>query len=656
MVDKRSLLYFKEELTFSNNTGHKTETIVIPESKSLYLPDPALNYFIEQLEYKIANDSDQGTVVVLRANGARADDLNDFVCFKPQHLRINVVKHILRLRNLFKGIRQKKSRFILVTDSDLLGSWFELGLMCDKIVSLDHLAIVGFPQLAFGFLPALGSLELESFYSKGMNQSFWEKGFLWNVLDVPDKISLHVVPIGLSPIDLENILVFNRHKNKLTKSLRSYRNLPNAGNWSGTKGLRKKYADLLWVDFWNEFIGGQSLQFSKIDTVLSSWFEAAEHSALSYSASGVSGLMRTEKFLNHNLNNIWVDTSHYLPPLKLLLTWLQVGVKVVFFANTAKALNMALKRVYDKLNVHLRRSELSDFWQNKISWTIIETSKIDSTSIKILRFFADGKVECVLGDQRKTYIRLATNDFDAKIGTAEAAMLPGEYNLEEEHTWAFGLLFRALICSNSIDTLGVPSSQWLRTCFLQQLISEASEFRNGLKDIFKWLSSNGWGVASNETWWKQHLDSRFSGWPVENGKDFFTAHGPVDDLRSVSSWQSIVNLVRNKNVGHWGSKFAPQRTVPNLFSEHMLLFAALLGLRLYKENIIKHIGEVDLIVRFSLEVPEVYGSPIGFIKRLGIEMVIEYVMAFFPNWNFTEPVEFFFSLETTTTGLNNLSK
>ena len=76
---------------------------------------------------------------------------------------------------------------------------------------------------------------------------------------------------------------------------------------------------------------------------------------------------------------------------------------------------------------------------------------------------------------------------------------------------------------------------------------------------------------------------------------------------------------------------------------------------MYK-NIIKHIGDVDLIVRFSLEVPEVYGSPIGFIKRLGIEMVIEYVMAFFPNWNFTEPVEFFFSLETTTTGLNNLSK
>ncbi|MDB2447292.1 hypothetical protein N9W79_01565 [bacterium] len=645
MSDVRGPTHFTEELPYLVQPNMDMEVIDVPSSDSLYLPSDELNEFIARLQKAVSNERRVTSIVVLKVSGARADDLSGFVSFQPSHLRFNVLLHLSEMRDLFKKIYDQRSRFVMVTDGDLLGSWFELGLCCGRIVVLDHLARVGFSQLSYGFLPALGSLEINSYFSKGLGKAFWEKGFLWNALDVPEKISLDVVPIGTSSIDLKNILTFNTYKEKFTRSLRNSRNLPFKGDWDGTKKLRKKHAEILWEKYWAGFLNEESFSYSDLTDVLASWFEASEHSVLSYSASSLYGPVFKEKLRISHLDKLWVDVTHYLPPLKLLVVWAQTGVNIVFFSDSSERLSVSVRRIYEKMSLSIKKNEFQALWFDKISWTVIGPDGDLAANKKVLRFISDGSVECLEGGNEHRLIRLATNDFKAKIGTVEQP-LPNKKidNLDPtgESLWAYGLVFRKVIKTYSLDKLGIPASQWLRACFLEELVKEASHMRAGLRDPLKWLSTDGWGFVSDESWWASHVVSRFSKWPTENGKKIFEDVGPSETMRDIASWNQVLKQVKSGDFSLEGSEVAPQRTVPNLFSEHFLIFSALLGLKLYEEKILEDLVDVDVLVRYALELPDRFGSPIGYIQRLGKDHILEYATNYFSAWGLGSAISFFF--------------
>lgn len=637
-----SFKFLKSDIKFSTPIADNFDVIEVPSADSLYLPSDALVEFIARLQVAVDHKTN---LTVLRVYGHRTDCLSAYVSFEPSYLRHDVEAHIKELRQLCRKMYAQKSRFVLVTDGDLIGSWFELGLCCSRMIVLNHMARVGFSQLAYGYLPALGSFELNSFYIKAVNKGFWEKGFLWNVLDAPEVISLAVVPIGTSRIDLGNILRFETNRDKLTKSLKNSRSLPFSGDWNGTKHLRKKFAEALWDKFWAQIQKPvESFEFVGLDLVFQSWFEASEHSILSFSASAHYNPASIERLKVGHLEKIWVDISNYLPPIKLVEIWLQTQLQVVFFADSGDRLIFGLRKIYDKLLTTFKKDELSPIWDERVSWFVLENLDAVTPGLQVLRFLLDGSVECMDGRKSVRFIRLATNDFKAKIGTAELPHMEGDSPPKSDDAkWAFGVAFKKIVRTHNISYVGIPASQWLRACFLEELVKEASAKKSGIKDLLKWLATDGWGIVSDESWWASHVVSRFTKWSPEEGTEFFKEFGPREELRDVASWNQILKLIRQHEFELEGSLVSPPRSVPALFSEHMVIFSTLLGLVLYQKKVLGSLVDVDIMVRFSLEVPIRFGSPLGILARFGPQMSREYCDTYFKGWGFGPALDGFFN-------------
>lgn len=626
----------------------------VPNCSSLYLPNDEIEKFLSCVEKFIDQRGFEQRKAVFFVKGPRADDLNDFISFNPKFLRFEIEAHLNRLRQLVKSLFELSEYFVMVAEQDVLGSWFELGLSCHRIISLNHMARVGFSQLAYGLLPALGALELSLLFKKGVNKSFWEKGFLWNVLDAPEKLNVEVIPLGESEIDLKNIMRFSYYKGGLSRSMVSSRGLPFPGTFSGTKNLRKKFAEVLWDQFWEDVDGREEVFFASLNTVLASWFEASEHSVLSHSASSLYGPAQIENSKYSYNEKIWVDVSQYLPPLKVILVWIRADIEVVFFTDDLDRLSIAVKRIYEKLTSIIPKNELADLWNENVSWARLPSGFRPNSNEgessweknKIIRFYSDGSIEFEKNRESHRFVRLASNDLKAKIGTAEYPLLSTSHiDHKLDDLWTNGLAYRKVVYTNSLSLLGIPASQWIRACFLEELCIEATLQKGGFKIPLKWLANQGWGYVSDESWWASHVSNRFNNWPVQNGYGFFDKFGPSEQLRNVASWKHILKIVNStdfKESKVQGSTLDPHRSVEGMFSEHMLIFSALLGIKLFDLKVVFSINDVDVLVRYSLEVPNSFGSPLGYLKRLGKDMLYEYSACFFSHWKFEENLKSLF--------------
>ena len=145
-------------------------------------------------------------------------------------MRRDVEEHLLTVRDILRKIYEQRERFTLVTDGDLLGSWFELGMATGRIICLNQMARLGLLQLAHGFFPALGCLEMYSYFQKGIGKSFWEKKVLWNVLDIPEKLNVDVIPVSQSEINIRSILaIYTLTRISFSRSLKSSRGFHTRG-------------------------------------------------------------------------------------------------------------------------------------------------------------------------------------------------------------------------------------------------------------------------------------------------------------------------------------------------------------------------------------------------------------------------------------------
>lgn len=622
--------------------GQNRESVEIdaPVADSLYLPSDKISGFIESLELLVSNEKASDQLVIISVDGPRADDLNDFIGFNPTIYRVMVTEHLLRVRHLLRQIFDQRSRFVLVTNGDLLGSWFELGLVCGKVIVLDHLARIGFSQLAYGFLPALGSFEIFDKLTDIGGKSFWEKGFLWNALDVPKSLNIIVIPVGSSRVDLLNIVGVDTSKYRLTKSLKSSRNLPYPGTWSGTKTMRKKLAGIIWDEFWNHLSRLERFDFCPLDLIFRSWFETSEHSVLTHSAASLYGPSAFEKLKVEHIDRVWVDLDSYLPPAKVMIQWVNVEVGVVFHSESREKLITSLRRIHEKLSDGLNKSDFISFWMDKVSWFVGGSSpQVDD--LRQMKFFPDGTLVLHWIGSEMKLVRLAGNNIHAKVGTAELAhkgpnIKGPAKGLEGSLNWALGLAYKNCIPTYQVDDLGMPVSHLLRGCFLEVLVAEASRRKSGIKELFKWLEGDGWGNVADEAWWSTHVGHRYHQWKPGPGIAKLSPSGLSTELRDIASWNQVLRLIKTREFELGGSTRSPQRSVGSLFSEHMLIFATLVGLKLYGMGCFENLVAVDLMVRYSLEVPDRFGSPLGYLNRLGYEMLFEICQLYHKGWEFED--------------------
>ena len=251
------------------------------------------------------------------------------------------------------------------------------------------------------------------------------------------------------------------------------------------------------------------------------------------------------------------------------------------------------------------------------------------------------------GENRHFLVRLAGNHLTrAKIGTAELS-LDQKISASDlnKYIWGAGVIFRDLILTRGDDIFGIPVSNWLRAAFLDQVLMEAKiitktgSLKSSAQILFDFLAEDGWGCVGNTEWWQtilSHLGKRDLS--VSNKAQI---HSCLKIL-NYSSLAEVLEFFKSKELGATKNYQAPHQLAGPLFSEHMLIFTGLLGMKLLEISAMDELNNIDKMLRYAFEIPDRVGSPLGYVNRLGPKMLKEYADKFYSEWNFQDSISLFF--------------
>ena len=195
------------------------------------------------------------------------------------------------------------------------------------------------------------------------------------------------------------------------------------------------------------------------------------------------------------------------------------------------------------------------------------------------------------------------------------------------------------------DIFGMPVSNWLRAAFLYQVLMEAKiitktgSLKSSVQTLFDFLVDDGWGRVGNTKWWQtilSHIGRR--DWGVNNKVHI---HSCLKIL-NYSSLAEVLEFFKSKELGATKNYQAPHQLAGPLFSEHILIFTGLLGMKLLELSAMDELNNIDKMLRYTFEIPDRVGSPLGYVKRLGPKMLKEYADKFYSEWNFQDSISLSF--------------
>ena len=88
-------------------------------------------------------------------------------------------------------------------------------------------------------------------------------------------------------------------------------------------------------------------------------------------------------------------------------------------------------------------------------------------------------------------------------------------------------------------------------------------------------------------------------------------------ILNYSSLSEVLEFFKSKELGTTKNYQAPHQLAGPLFSEHMLIFTGLLGMKLLEMSAMDELNNIDKMLRYAFEIPDRVGSPSGYVNRLG---------------------------------------
>ena len=243
----------------------------------------------------------------------------------------------------------------------------------------------------------------------------------------------------------------------------------------------------MWEQFWRALKEHDAFSNASLDLIFESWFEAAEHSALSFSMQIGAQNLRTTDIALGQVGDLWVDVTDYYPPVSLCVLWALTNTHIVFYSHDSKRLEKALSKIYQLLLDKLGKKEFNRVWYNLFSWTIADPNVLKEKKFHMATFTPDGGVECIEGVNRHFLVRLAGNHLTrAKIGTAELSLeqkiSAGDLN---RYIWGSGVIFRDLILTRGEEILGMPVSKLAQGCIFRSSIDGSKNYHEDrVSEIF----------------------------------------------------------------------------------------------------------------------------------------------------------------------------
>jgi hypothetical protein len=551
----------------------KSLVIKVPNLSSLYSKE-ALPFLFELKE--AIWSSNRHSLLVLVQEGPRRDtgpvDVDDL-----WFLRAQFSAYLHEWTEVLKQIDQLEIPVIYHATGDVLGSWFELCIVCKMRVFSDADFHFGFPQLKEGMIPLFDSLrtawnnvEIRHFeFLEASPVRSWREFYVmknWFRSAVPWKTLYFEVDSTESLIKiLEASMPTNTSEYHPSRG-------PDAIELSLSKGTP---GSKWFIRTWEAYKRSIRHARPSAEYIIDNFYKWASMN------NWFHGSLVPPKVKNQT---IVFRISHYFPPVQVVYSSIIQGWKVAFVFSERETAISYLNQLRQSLLELVGTGIGGGIWQNSIRW--FESSESDRSRVASFEFKRDGEVShSVFGVIGR---RSSGNRFNTRLGVIEI-------DYEFEHAVSgMRTLGEEIVRSRARQVLGVWASVYVQKIFCKLLLHYE---RIGL-DMFQaevFLRSRGWGAF---------VMARYR----ELFFDFFplTEEEYLDVMKTQAPKTPPVFISNLK-----------------LLSLHLKIVAGMLAKELVIRGVVDHIAEADRLVSSSIEAPETLKSAVGLANGFSAKRVEE---------------------------------
>lgn len=606
----------------------RSTEIYVPKSVCLY--EKAASAFIAEVEgllRRVRTKPKQtiGRVIIVQ-DYSKYDWTSSWIEeIQSENLLAELAARVLRLRLVFREIRSSTLPWIYVSDSDCLGSFFELAMACHHRFWFSS-ALVGFPELANHILPPAGGLELTQSKSSKI-KSHWYAS--------PTKSTQEATAVGLIQYlgttgDWKNWfdhLPLGSFKNSSKKDDHGL-DTPSFSNDEGRDFLNIKYSEyyrahdpkdrleLVWgilksksrlknrgdTDKLLSYLGAQNLL---TDSYLN-WLRHQTPRPLSQSSIAHSQFLQ-------------IDLSANLPPTDIVKSSLENGRKIIFIGKDHNGLAISLNTIFSRLSRELGNTKTEALWKCQVSW--FTGKKIDK--YPLLTFALDDMLELNVADKEYQLYNLNGNKSSSKKGVMELASekFPNLNSLKEK--FCFNDITTQVIHSNPRSKNHPPVSEIIRSIVLQEILYLSTRVDGGLEALLKGLSELKWGFLASQERWTRFLTIRHSMKLTQNLGETHLGYIFDRNILELAAWKQIKEL-----------KLTHSNDIELNLMEcdvHLTILAGILSTVLCEERTIDKLAEAEKLVVACFGFPEYRGSPLQYVVRRGAKRSHYYAKKYWPN-------------------------
>ena len=551
----------------------KSLVLKVPNLSSLYSKE-ALPFLYELKE--AIWSSNRHTVLVLVQEGSRRDsgmvDIDD-----PWYLRSQFSKYLKDWNEVLCQIDQLSIPVIYHATGDVLGSWFELCIVCKIRVFSDADFHFGFPQLKEGMIPLFDSLrtawnnvEIRQFeFLEASPVRSWREFYVlknWFRSAVPWKTLYFEVD---STQSLTKILEASMPTN-------SSEHHPSRGPDAIELSLSNGTPQARWFTRnWEAY--KRSIRHAKPSSgyIVDNFYKWASMNNWFHSS-----------ITPPNVKNqvIIFRIGQYFPPIQVVYNAIIQGWKIAFIYTDRDSALSYLKNLRKALLDLVGTALGATIWQDSIRW--LESSATESSKLNSFEFRRDGDVSHslfgVIGR------RSSGNRFNTRLGV-----------IEIDHRFVHAVsgmqtLGSQIVRTRAQEVLGVWASVYVQKIFCKLLLHYEKIGLN-LLDAEVFLRSRGWGAFVMARYRELFFD--FFPLTEDEYKDVMKTEVPRTPPVFISNLR--------------------------LLSLHLKIVSGMLAKELVHRGVVDLIDDADRLVMSSIEAPVTLKSAVGLASGFSAKRVQE---------------------------------
>ncbi len=626
--------------------------IHIPRGICLYSAS-ALTFLrsIEQLAEALhRNPRNTSGVLLLQIESCNDGEITWLKELESDVLFSTLVDRIDAFRWILSLIRNSPRPWVFMSASHCLGSTWDLALSCQRRYWFEPHALVGFPEIKSGSFPPGGVLEslsrrdprtrekwhAKSVYSAQEAQTegfieFCSKASLW------EKEALAVFRELLSSQPLIGVRQDLKKRRKRSAETESSFDLSTSiaqrstaleqleTVWKTEHSLRQRYPHA-WEYCWQ-----LEKERSKIDDPLVFGRLVAHIAARHYLTQSFQAWLRTEVVASSDpcflvrhrpafRPEITIDLDHLAPPTEILLRFLKKGCALIFTASESKALSGSLNILYGRLERAIGAPIARKYWDTSVSWYLGDGEAVGNA---VMVWTADDRFSLRQGPYEASFRRLEGNASTAIPGILEweGAELPES-------------LIRLLPLASDgalrvgIRPQGLPTSVFLRSAFLEEIIRISRHAEGELLGVTAALRTQGWRFAGDDDAWDRFLKTRYdqsSSSPPPLTEFFLPL---TKDSWEIGAWKHAKSLAKKK-----AGDLASRRWNQTALSQHMAMFLGFITRALASKQPLLPLITADHLAYEALGFPQEYGTPVGYLHHRGLRRVAAYAKLHWPAFS-----------------------